>query len=60
MRKVTTTSKIKIALSEGMLKVAKAEVYHKTSRKTEIMDSDSFKGNFGFLCNSGIFADALG
>lgn len=60
MRKVTATSKIKIALNEGMLKVTKAEVYYKTSRNTEIVDNDSFKESLDFLCKSGIFADALG
>lgn len=60
MRKVTTTNKIKIALNEGMLKVTKEEVYYKTSRKTEIMDSNSFKESFDFLCKSGMFADAFG
>lgn len=60
MRKVTTTNKIKIALNEGKLKVAKVEVYYKTFRKTEIMDSDSFKESFDFLCKSGMFADAIG
>lgn len=60
MKKVTTTNKIKIALNEGKLKVAKVEVYYKTFRKTEIMDSDSFKESFDFLCKSGVFADALG
>lgn len=60
MRKVTTTSKIKIALNEGKLKVVKVEVYYKTSRNTEIVDSDSFKESFGLHCKSGIFSDALG
>lgn len=60
MRRVTTTNKIKIALNEGKLKVAKVEVYYKTFRKTEIMDSDSFKESLDFFCKSGIFANALG
>ncbi len=60
MRRVTTTSKIKIALNEGMLKVAKVEVYYKTSRNTEIVDTDSFKESLDFLCKAGIFADAIG
>ena len=60
MKKVTTTSKVRIALNEGILKVVKVEVYYKTSRNTEIVDNDSFKESLDFLCKSGIFADALG
>lgn len=60
MKKVTTTSKVRIALNEEILKFAKVEVYYKTSRSTEIVDVDSFKENFDFLCKSGVFADAIG
>lgn len=60
MRKVTTTSKIKIALNEGMLKVTKAEIYYKTLRTTEVVNTDLFCESLDFLCKSGIFADALG
>lgn len=60
MRKVTATSKIKIALNEGMLKVTKAEIYYKTLRTTEVVNTDLFCESLDFLCKSGIFADALG
>lgn len=60
MRKVTTTKKIKVALNEGMLKVTKAEIYYKTLRTTEIVNTDLFCESLDFLCKSGIFADALG
>lgn len=60
MRKITSTSKIKIALNEGMLKVTKAEIYYKTLRTTEVVNTDLFCESLDFLCKSGIFADALG
>lgn len=60
MRKVTTTKKIKVALNEGKLKVTKAEIYYKTLRTTEIVNTDLFCESLDFLCKSGIFADALG
>lgn len=40
-------------------KVTKAEVYHKTSRETDII-TDSFLENFQFLCESGCFVDCVG
>lgn len=60
MRKVTTTSKINEALTNNLLQIQKAEVYYKTCRKTEIIDADKFYEDFGFLCESGVFMDALG
>lgn len=60
MRKVTTTKKINEVIVNNLLRIIKAEVYHKTSRKIETVDNDSFKENFGFLCESGVFFDALG
>ncbi len=60
MSKITTTQKINKAISNNLLQVAKAEIYYKTSRKTETMDADRFQENFDFLCESGCFADAIG
>lgn len=60
MRKVTTTNKINTAINNHLLQITKAEVYNKTSGKTETIDTDRFHENFGFLCESGIFMDALG
>ena len=40
-----------------MLFRSKAEIYHKTSRKTETIDVDKFKDSLDFLCESGVFAD---
>lgn len=60
MRKVTTTKKINEAINSNLLHITKAEVYNKTSGKTETMNTDRFTENFSFLCESGIFADAIG
>ena len=60
MRKVTTTTKINGALTNNLVKAEKVEVYYKTSGKTEIMDTNKFTENFSFLCESGIFLDAVG
>ena len=60
MRKVTTTTKINKAFPNNLVKAEKVEVYYKTSGKTEIIDTDRFIENFSFLCESGIFSDAIG
>lgn len=60
MRKVTTTKKINEAITNNLLHIKKAEVYYKTSGKTETIDTDRFTENFSFLCESGIFMDAIG
>lgn len=60
MRKVTTTTKINGALTNNLVKAEKVEVYYKTSGKTEIMDTNKFTENLSFLCESGIFMDAIG
>lgn len=60
MRKVTTTTKINGALTNNLVKAEKVEVYYKTSGKTEVMDTNKFTENFSFLCESGVFMDAIG
>ena len=60
MRRKTTTQKLQQVITNNLLQIIKAEIYHKTSRKTEIIDTDRFTENFSFLCESGIFADAIG
>ena len=57
MRKRTTTQQLNSAITSNLLYIAKAEVYYKTSRKTEIIDPDKFKDSLDFLCESGVFAD---
>ena len=60
MRRKTTTQKLQQVITNNLLQITKAEIYYKTSRKTEIIDTDRFTENFSFLCESGIFADAIG
>ena len=60
MRKVTTTKRINVTLTNNLLHIRKVEVYYKTSGNTETIDAITFRENFSSLCNSGIFADAIG
>lgn len=60
MRKRTTTKQLNSAITNNLLHIEKAEVHYKTSGKTEIIDTDRFTENFSFLCESGVFADAIG
>lgn len=59
MKHMTTTKQISDVLSNSLLLVTKAEVYHKTFGKTDII-TEAFLENFQFLCESGAFVDALG
>lgn len=59
MKRITTTKQVNDALSNNLLQVTKAEVYHKTSRETDII-TDSFLENLQFLCESGCFMDCVG
>ena len=56
---MTTTKQISDVLSNNLLQVTNAEVYYKTSRKTDII-TDTFLENFQFLCESGCFMDRVG
>ena len=60
MKKVTTTKRINVTLTNNLLHIRKAEVYYKTSGKTETVDAITFRENFSLLCESGTFADAIG
>lgn len=60
MRKVTTTKKINEAIANNLLQFQNVEVCYKTSSKTETIDTNRFTENFSFLCESGIFMDAIG
>lgn len=59
MKRMTTTKQISDVLSNNLLQVTKAEVYYKTSRKTDII-TDSFLENLQFLCESGCFLNCVG
>ncbi len=60
MRRKTTTQKLQQVITNNLLQIIKAEIYHKTSRKTETIDADKFYENLQFLCESDVFADAIG
>lgn len=60
MRRRTTTQKLQQVITNNLLHITKAEVYHKTSRETEVIPNDKFLGCFDFFCESGIFMDAIG
>lgn len=60
MRKRTTTQKLQEAITDNLLHIIKVEIYYMTSRETETIDADKFYENFSFLCESGIFSDAIG
>lgn len=59
MRRRTTTKQLNEALSNNLLQITKVEVYNKTSRKTDVIDINSFKENLDFLAESGIFSDCI-
>lgn len=59
MRKRTTTKQLQDAITSNLLHIAKAEVYYKTSRKTENVEADIFKDSLDFICET-IFADSIG
>lgn len=60
MRKRTTTGQLNSAITNNLLHIVKAEVYYKSSRKTETIDADKFKENFEYLCESGAFMNCIG
>ena len=57
MRRRTTTQKLQQAITNNLLHIKKVEVYYKTSRKTETIDTDKFKDSLDFLCEFGVFAN---
>lgn len=60
MRRRTTTRQLYDAIANNLLQIQKAEIYNKNTRKTEVMDADTFKENLDFMAESGAFVDALG
>ena len=59
MQKQTTTKQLSTAIKNGILQITKAEIYHKSTRQTEIIDTGTFQESLDFLCES-IFMDAIG
>lgn len=60
MIRKTTTKQINDVLSNNLLQLTKAECYHKTTHKTEVIDTDTLIENLQFLCESGVFVDCVG
>ena len=60
MRKPTTTLQIQNAIKNNYLHLEKAEIYNKSTRKTEEIPNDKFLESFDFFCESGFFMDAIG
>lgn len=60
MKRRTTTAQINEALTNNLLTIKKAEVYHKDSCQTDVIDAESFVEDFRFLCESGCFTDCIG
>lgn len=58
MKKRTTTKQLNSAITNNLLKLQKAQCYYKTSRKTEIIDVDTFRESLDFLCET-IFASCI-
>ena len=60
MRKRTTTRKLNNAITNNLLILTKAEVYHKTTRKTEPIVNDTLIENLQLLSKSNVFASCIG
>ncbi len=60
MKRRTTTRQLSEAITNGLLQVVKAECYYKTSRKTDVVETDKFLEELQFLCETNIFMDCVG
>lgn len=60
MKRRTTTRQLSEALTNGLLQVVKAECYYKTSRKTDVVETDKFLEDLQFLCEADVFMDCVG
>lgn len=59
MKRRTTTKQLNTAISNNLLQIIKAERYNKTSRRTDVIDADTFKESLEFLGET-LFADCVG
>lgn len=59
MRKRTTTQKLQQVITDNLLVIEKIDVYHKTTRQTDVISADTFKDSLDFLCET-IFAPCIG
>lgn len=60
MKRKTTTRQLSEALTNGLIQVSNVEVYHKTSRKTNVIEPDKFLEDLQFLCEADVFMDCVG
>lgn len=59
MKKRTTTKHLNTTITNNLLHITKAEIYNKTTRKTDVINTDAFQESLDFLCET-IFADCIG
>ena len=59
MQRRSSTLQIKNAIKNNQLILEKAEVYNKTTRKTEEITNEKFLESFYYFCESGIFTDSI-
>lgn len=59
MTKWTTTKQLNTVLANKLLQIVKAEIYYKTSHKTDVIDTETILENFKFLSESGAFVDCI-
>jgi hypothetical protein len=59
MKRRTTTKQLSSAITNNLLKVQKAEIYHKTTSKTEPIANDTLIENLQFLSESGVFSNCI-
>lgn len=60
MQKLTTTQQLQNAITNNLLIITKAECHYKSSSRIDEISSDTFLENLQFLCEAGVFADAIG
>lgn len=60
MQRRTTTLQIQKAMKSNFLCLIKAEVYNKSTRKTEEIPNEKFLDCFDYFCESEFFMDSIG
>ena len=59
MQKRTTTKQLQQVITNNLLRIIKAEIYHKSTRQTDEISVATFKDSLDFLCET-IFVDSIG
>lgn len=60
MRKRTTTKQLNTAITNNLLQITKVEYHYKSSNRIDEISQETFTESLDFLCESGVFADAIG